>query len=73
MPNIYIYLSLPTILTQSSLMHQYLQHNKCSLPEHQIATIVSIKLTDLSNVITEDTNHNWSDFLFSSTIASTHF
>ena len=62
-PNIYIYLSLPTILTHSSLLHQYLQHNKCSLTEHQMATtIVSNKLTDSSNVITEDTNHNWSDF-----------
>ena len=34
MPNIYIYLSLPTILTHSTLLHQYLQHNKCFLAEH---------------------------------------
>lgn len=73
-PTVYLHLDLATILQQSSLLSQHLANNQKSLNEHRLATtIVANQLKGLSHVITQDSNHNWYDFLFHSPTADKYF
>ncbi|KAF6321291.1 hypothetical protein mRhiFer1_008421 [Rhinolophus ferrumequinum] len=67
-------LSLTQILQKSQHLQTHLDHNAQSLAEHRIVTtIVSNKLKGLSHIITQDSNHHWYDFLFTSTTAHKYF
>lgn len=73
-PTAYLHLNLATVLQQSNLLSQHLANNQKSLDEHQMATtIVANQLKDLSHIITQDSNHNWYDFLFHSPTAHRYF
>lgn len=68
LPATYIHLSLARILQNSQLLQSHLDRNAQSLAEHRVMTpIVSNKSKGLSHIITQDSNHHWHDFLFTST------
>lgn len=74
-PSVYVFLpTLTSILNESEQLSQQLQKNQRQLAEHRLLThIAANKLIDVSHVITQDSNHHWYDFLFSSSTAQKYF